>query len=85
MLFKYGCHNNLSIFVLSQGLYELPKDTIREISCIIHNFITNIYCNVESIHRQLCSTDMKIQEFKKFCHNVWLKDYNFITIDLTKK
>ena len=31
-----------------------------------------------------CSTDMKIGEFKKFCHDTWLKDYNFITIDLTK-
>ena len=84
MLFKRGRHNNISVFVISHGFYELPKDTIRENLNIIHHFITNIYCNVECIHRQLCSTDMLIKEFKKFCYEVWLKDYNFITIDLTK-
>ena len=84
MLFKRGRHNNISVVVISHGFYELPKDTIRENSDIIHHFITNNFCNVESIHRQLSSTDMKIKEFKKFCHDVWLKDYNFITIDLTK-
>ena len=84
ILFKRGRHNNISVFVISHGFYELPKDTIRENSSIIHHFITNNFCNVECIHRQLCSTDLIIQEFKKFCNNVWLKDYNFITIDLTK-
>ena len=84
MLFKRGRHNNLSIFVISHGFYELPKDTIRENSSIIHHFITNNYSNVQCIHHQLASTDMKIGEFKKFCHDTWLKDYNFITIDLTK-
>ena len=84
MLFKRGRHNNISVFVISHGFYELPKDTIRENSNIIHLFATNNYCNVECIHRQLCSTDLKIYEFKKFCHDTWLKDYNFITIDLTK-
>ena len=84
MLFKRGRHNNISVFVISHGFYELPKDTIRENSNIIHHFVTNNYCNVECIHRQLCSTDLKIYEFKKFCHDCWQKDYNFITIDLTK-
>ena len=85
MLFKRGRHNNLSIFVISHGFYELPKDTIRENSTIIHHFITNNFANVECIHRQLASTDMVIKEFKQFCHEVWNDDYNFITIDLTKK
>ena len=85
MLFKRGRHNNLSIFVISHGFYELPKDTIRENSTIIHHFITNNFANVECIHRQLSSTDMVIKEFKQFCHDVWNDDYNFITIDLTKK
>ena len=84
MLFKRGRHNNISVFVISHGFYQWPKDTITENSNIIHLFITNNYCNVESIHRQLCSTDLKIHEFKKFCHDFWLQDYNFITIDLTK-
>ena len=53
MLFKRGRHNNLSVFVSSHGFYELPKDTLRENSSIIHHFVTNNYCNVEHIHRQL--------------------------------
>ncbi len=85
MLFKRGRHNNLSVFIISHGFYELPKDTIRENSSIIHHFITNNFANVECIHRQLASTDMTIKEFKKFCHEVWNDDYSFITIDLTKK
>ena len=84
MLFKRGRHNNLSVFVITHGFYELPKDTIRENSSIIHHFITNNFANVECIHRQLSSTDMKIKEFKKFCNDIWVKDFNFITIDLTK-
>ena len=69
MLFKRGRHNNISVFVISHGFYELPKDTIRENSNIFIISLQNNYCNVESIHRQLCSTDMKIGEFKKFCHD----------------
>ena len=85
MLFKRGRHNNLSIFVVTHGFYELPKDTIRENSSIIHHFITNNFANVESLHRQLSSTDMLIKEFKYFCNKVWEKDFNFITLDLNKK
>ena len=63
MLFKRGRHNNLSIYVIVHGYYELPKDTIRENSNIIDHFITNNYCKIESIYRQLASTDMLIKEF----------------------
>ena len=85
MLFKRGRHNNLSIFVATHGFYELPKDTIRENSSIIHNFITNNFANVECLHCQLSSTDMLIKEFKYFCNKVWEKDFNFIILDLSKK
>ena len=85
IIFKRGRHNNVSIFVLSHGFYELPKDTIRENSTITHHFITNNIANVECIHRQLSSADMLIKEFKQFCHDVWNDDYNFTTFDLTKK
>ena len=85
MLFKIGRYNNLSIFVITHGFYELPKDTIRENSSIIHHFTTNNFAKVESLHRQLSSTDMLIEEYKYFCNKVWSEDYNFITIDLSKK
>ena len=85
ILFKRGRHNNLSIIVVTHGFYELPKNTIRENSPIIHHFITNNFANVECIHRQLASTDMLINKFKRFVNMVWEEDFNFITIDLSKK
>ena len=85
MLFKRSCHNNLSIFVITHGFYELPEDTIRENSSIIHHFMTNNYAKIECIHRQLASTDMVIREFKRFCNIVWEENFNFFTRDLTKK
>ena len=85
MLFKRGRHNNLSIFVITHSFYELPKDTIRENSTIIHQCITNNFANVGCIHGHLASTDMVIKEFKQIRHEVWHDDYNFISIDLTKK
>ena len=39
MLFKTGRHNQISVFVISHGFYELPKDNIRENSCIIHHIL----------------------------------------------
>ena len=80
MLFKRGRHNNLSIFVITHGFYELPKDTIRENSSLTHHFITN-----NCLHRQLSSTDILIKDFKNFCNKVWEEVFNFITLDLNKK
>ena len=66
MIKKYKCYlkeDDIITYLFlsySHGFYELSKDTIRENSNIIHLFATNNYCNVECIHRQLCSTDMKI-------------------------
>ena len=85
MLFKRGRHNNLSLFVVSHGFNELPKDIIRENFSIIYHFTTNNYANIECIHRQLASTDMVMKEFKHITNIVWEEDFNFVTIDLTKK
>ena len=37
-MFKRGRHNNLSIFIISQDFYELPKRTIRGNGNIYHIF-----------------------------------------------
>ena len=84
LLFKRDRHNKISVFVITHGFYELPKDTIRENSSIVHHFITNNFSNIECIHRQLVSTDMKIKEFKDFCNTFWSTKYSFITIYLSK-
>jgi len=85
MLFKRGRHNNIDVFVICHDFYELPKRSIRENASIIHHFITNNLYNVQAIYQQLASTDMKIKEFKTLCDDIWSKDYQFLTIDSTKK
>ena len=85
ILFERRRHDNLSVFVITHGFYELPKDTTRENSTIIYLFMTISFANVEFIHRQLTSTDMVIKELKHFVNIVWSEDFNFITTDLTKK
>ena len=37
-IFKRSRHNNLSIFIISQGYYELSKKTIRCNGSIYHIF-----------------------------------------------
>ena len=66
MLFARGRHENLTIFVVTNGFNEVPNDTIRENSSSFHHFITNNFANVECIHRQLISTDMLIEAVNFF-------------------
>ena len=45
-MFKRGRHNNLSIFIISQEYYELPKRTIRANGNIYHIFKPNKFRDV---------------------------------------
>ena len=42
-MFKRSRHNNLSIFIISQDYYELPKRTIRVNGYIYHIFKPNYF------------------------------------------
>ena len=51
VLFKRSRHNNISVFIISQDYYELPKRTIRANSNVFHLFKpNNIRCS-KSISR----------------------------------
>ena len=84
-VFRRSRHNTLSLFVITHGFYVQHKDTIRENCTIIHQFIRNFFANIDCIDRQLSLTDMLIKKYKRFVNIVWSEDYNFVTIDLTKK
>ena len=45
-MFKRSRHNDLSIFIISQDYYELPKRTIRANGNIYHKFKPNNFSNV---------------------------------------
>ena len=48
-MFKRGRHNNLSIFIISQHYYELPKRTIRCNGNVFHLIKPNNYLDVRNI------------------------------------
>ena len=83
-MFKRGRHNKLSIFIISQDYYELPKKTIRANGNIFHLFKTNNYLDVRNIYQDKASMDMTLDEFKSLISICWNEKYQPLTIDMTK-
>ena len=83
-MFKRSRHNNLSIFIISQDYYELPKKTIRANGNIFHLFKTNNYLDVRNIYQDKASMDMIFDEFKSLISICWNENYQPLTIDMTK-
>ena len=63
-MFKRSRHNNLSIFLISQDYYELPKRTIRANGNIYHIFKANNFRDVQNLSQDKASTDKSLNEFK---------------------
>ena len=83
-MFKRGRHNNLSIFIISQDYYELPKKTIRANGNIYHIFKANNHLDVRNIYQEKASMDMTLDEFKYLTSTWWNEKYHPLTIDMTK-
>ena len=83
-MFKRGCHNNLSIFIISQDYYELPKRTIRCNGNIFHLFKPNNYLDVRNIYQDKASMDLTLNEFKLLTSTCWNKNYQPLTIDMSR-
>ena len=83
-MFKPSRHNNLSIFIISQDYYELPKRTIRANGNISHIFKPNNFLDVRNIYQDKVSMDMTLDEFKYLTSTCWNKNYQPLTIDMTK-
>ena len=83
-MFKRGRHSNLSIFIISQDYYELPKRTIRANGNIFHLFKSNNYLDVRNIYQDKASMDMTLNEFKLLTNICWNEKYQPLTIDMTK-
>ena len=63
-MFKRFRHNNLSMFIISQDYYELPKKTIGANGNIYHIFKPNNFLDVRNIYQDKESIDMTVNEFK---------------------
>ena len=83
-MFKRGRHNNLSIFIISQDYYELPKKTIRANGNIFHLFKPNNFLDVRNIFQDKASMDMNLNEFRLLTSICWNEKYQTLTIDMTK-
>ena len=74
-MFKRGRQNNLSIFIISQDYYELPKRTIRANGNIYHIFKPNKFRDVQNLYQGKASMDMTLNEFKLLTSTCWNKIY----------
>ena len=80
-MFKRGRHNNLSVFVISQDYYELPKKTIRCNGYIFHLFKPTNFLDIHNIYQDKTSMDMILDEFKYLTSTCWNEKCQPLTID----
>ena len=83
-MFKRSRHNNLSIFIIGQDTYELPKRTIRANGNIYHIFTPNNYRDVQNLYQDKASMDINLNEFKYLTSTCWNEKYQPLTNDMTK-
>ena len=83
-MFKRSRHNNLSIFIISQDYYELPKRTIRANGNIYHIFKPNYFRDVQNVFQDEASMNMTVNEFKYLTSTCWDKKYQPFIIDMTE-
>ena len=83
-MFKRSRNKNLSIFIISQDYYELPKKTIRADGNIYLIFKPNNFKDVPNLYQNKASVDMTLTEFKYLTKTCWNKKYQPLTIDMTK-
>ena len=76
--FERSRHNNLSIFIISQDYYELPKKTIRANGNIYHIFKRNNF--LDNIYQDKASMDMTLDEFKYLTSTCWKKRINHLIL-----
>ena len=68
---KRSRHNTLSIFLIGQEYYDLPKRTIRAIGNIYHIFKPNSFSDVRNTYQDLASMDRTLDEFTYLTSACW--------------
>ena len=83
-MFKQSRHNNVSIFIISQDYYDLPKKTNRANENIYYIFKPNNFLDVRKSYQDKSSMDMPLNESKLIISTCQIEKYQPITIDMTK-
>ena len=83
-MFKRSRHNQLNKFMKSPYYYELSKKTIRCNGNIYHIFEANNFRDIQKLYPDKASMDMTLNEFNLLTSTCWNKNYQPLTIDMTK-
>ena len=74
-MFKLSCQNILSVFIISQDYYELPKGIIRTNRIIYRIFKPNDFRDVQNLYQDKASMNMTHNEFKFLTSTCWSEKY----------
>ena len=80
-MFKRSGHINLSMFIISQDYYELPKRTITANGNIYHIFKPKKFKDVQNLYQDKASMDMTLNENKLLTSTCWIGKFHPLTID----
>ena len=83
-MFTRSRHSILSIFIISQDCYQIPKKTIRANGNIYHKFKPINIRDVQNLNQDKASMDMTLNEFKYLTSTCWNEQYQPLTFDMTK-
>ena len=83
-MFKRSGHKNLSIFIIVQEYYELPKRTIRAYGNIYHIFKPNNFRDILKLYQEKSFMNITLNEIKLLTSTCWNEKYHPLTIDMTK-
>ena len=78
--FTKGRHNTCQSIYISQAFFRVPKAAVRDNSNLLILFKLNDR-DVSEIHRQVASSDMDLETFRKLCKKVWSEKYKFLVIN----
>ena len=83
-MFKRSRLEKLSIFIINQDYYELPKETIRAKRDFYRVFKPNTYADVQKLYQDKASMDLILEELKLLSSTCWNERYQPLTIIMTK-
>ena len=70
-MFKRSRLIKISIFIISQDYYDIPKKTIRANGNTYHIFKPNNFRDVQNLYQYKDSMDMTLNEFKLLTSTCW--------------
>lgn len=78
--FAMGRHKQIDCFYLSQTYSKIPKQLIRDnVNFLLIFKQDNI--NLKHIYNEHVNSDMKWDEFKKLCSDIWRDPFSFLLIN----